>query len=406
MQTPSTLPAINERSLIWLVGLVQFINILDFMMVMPLGPDFSLSLSIPANHIGEIGGAYTFAAAISGLVTALFLDKYPRKPALIVCLCGLIIATLCGAFVWDSGSMIVARLLAGAFGGPLSALALALIADYIPPERRGQALGKVMGSHSVASVLGVPFGLELARHFSWRAPFVVTALLGVAVAVFAWRRLPFHRPFQHTGTLRQRLLELLLILRSRLALMTYAMMALSMLAGFIIIPNISAHVQLNLGYPRDWLGLLYFCGGCVSFFGMRIAGRMVDRYSSLRVMSIFTAMLIVSIACWFVWFPPMVVVLPMFVLFMVSTTGRMVSAQAISSKIPAPAQRGSYMALQSAVMHFSSAFGAYISALILVEDGGRLLHVPVIGGIAIICSAAVPFLCWRVEKQIRQKRAS
>src|SRR6185295_14532967 len=90
--------SINEKSLILLVGLVQFVNILDFMMVMPLGPDFARALAIPAGDIGEIGGAYTFAAAISGLIAALFLDQYARKPALLFFLTGLMGATFAGAF--------------------------------------------------------------------------------------------------------------------------------------------------------------------------------------------------------------------------------------------------------------------------------------------------------------------
>ena len=40
--------------------------------------------------------------------------------------------------------MIAVRMLAGAFGGPLSSLSVALIADWVPPAERGRAMGKVM----------------------------------------------------------------------------------------------------------------------------------------------------------------------------------------------------------------------------------------------------------------------
>jgi hypothetical protein len=36
-----------------------FVNVLDFMMVMPLGPDFAAALDIPTSHLGYIGGSYT-----------------------------------------------------------------------------------------------------------------------------------------------------------------------------------------------------------------------------------------------------------------------------------------------------------------------------------------------------------
>ena len=66
----------NERGIIALVGAVQFINTLDFMMVMPLAPDFAESLNIPPSSIGIIGGSYTLAAACAGIIASFFLDRF------------------------------------------------------------------------------------------------------------------------------------------------------------------------------------------------------------------------------------------------------------------------------------------------------------------------------------------
>ncbi|MBC7541845.1 MAG: MFS transporter, partial [Candidatus Sericytochromatia bacterium] len=58
-----------------MIAAVQFINILDFMMVMPLGPDFAKALAIPLAQLGIIGGSYTAAACVSGLIAATFLGR-------------------------------------------------------------------------------------------------------------------------------------------------------------------------------------------------------------------------------------------------------------------------------------------------------------------------------------------
>ena len=55
--------ATSERLLVFLVGAIQFVNILDFMMVMPLGPDFARALGISTAHLGTVGGSYAAAAA-------------------------------------------------------------------------------------------------------------------------------------------------------------------------------------------------------------------------------------------------------------------------------------------------------------------------------------------------------
>src|SRR5918993_1443709 len=180
----------SERRVLPLLAAVMFVNVLDFMMVMPLGPDFSAALGIPLPRLGLVGGSYTAAAAVSGVVGMLLLDRFDRRKALAVALFGLVMGTVAGGFATGLGSMLAARVLAGAFGGPAAALSLAIIADVVPPERRGRAMGIVMGAFSAASVLGVPAGLELARFGGWRVPFFAVAGVGALLAMLAIALLP------------------------------------------------------------------------------------------------------------------------------------------------------------------------------------------------------------------------
>lgn len=302
--------------------------------------------------------------------------------------------------------MIAARLIAGAFGGPLTSLCVSLVADCIAPAERGRAMGKVMGGFALASVLGVPFGLELARLVSWHTPFITTGLFGLAVCALVWRTLPYYPPLEHTKPLTQRVHELGAMLRSTLALNAYAIMGLATFGGFIIIPNISGHLQLNLHYPREYIGLLYLLGGALSFFGMRYAGKLVDRTSATHTAWLFTSALAVAIVTGFIVFPSLLPVPVIFALFMVASSGRMVCAQTLSSKIPSPEHRGAFMSIQSAAMHFSSALGAYCSSLILVERNGALLNMPTVGFISLACALIVPCLFWVAERQLRRARPS
>ncbi len=146
----------NETKIVWIAALVQFINIIDFMMVMPLGPDISNDLPITNADIGLICGCYTLAVGFSGIACAKFLDRYDRKTVAIVTMLGLSIATLSAAFSWDLYSMVVARVLAGLFGGPAAAIAFSMVCDAVPPERRGKAMAIVMGTFSVSSIAAIP----------------------------------------------------------------------------------------------------------------------------------------------------------------------------------------------------------------------------------------------------------
>ena len=179
-----------ETRTIALVALVQVVNILDFIMVMPMGPEFAKALGIPLSHLGYVGGTYTAAACVSGLISATFLDRFDRRSALIVALLGLTLGTISGAFATGFPSLLLARAAAGAFGGPATALSYAIVADIVPPERRGRATGLLMGAFAVASVLGVPAGLSLAQNLGWRAPFIAVGVLGGLIAGAAFMLMP------------------------------------------------------------------------------------------------------------------------------------------------------------------------------------------------------------------------
>jgi MFS family permease len=112
-----------------------------------------------------------------------------------------------------------------------------------------------MGAFSLASVLGVPAGLELSRVFGWRAPFFAVAALGLLLTVSAIWLMPSMR--QHLNRPRRSDQGELLDSVTGLSLLNTALI---MGGVFAVVPNISAYVQHNMGYPRDRIGLLYLVG--------------------------------------------------------------------------------------------------------------------------------------------------
>src|SRR5205807_3894354 len=123
--------------MVLLLGAVQFVNVLDFVMVMPLGPDFAAALGIPTSKLGLIGGSYTAAAAVAGLAGSFFLDRFDRRSALGIAIFGLVCGTALGGFAHGLWTLVLARVCAGMFGGPATSLSISIVADAVPAERRG-----------------------------------------------------------------------------------------------------------------------------------------------------------------------------------------------------------------------------------------------------------------------------
>lgn len=389
----------SERILLFLVGAVQFVNVLDFMMVMPLGPDFAAALDIPLSAVGQVGGAYTLAASVAGLAGAFFLDRFDRRSALAVAMGGLVLGTAAGGLATGLPSLLAARFFAGLFGGPATSLALAIVADSVPAERRGQALGKVMGAFSVASVLGVPAGLELARIGDWRTPFFAVSALGLLLAAGAIWFLPPMRGHLARADEHPSIRDLV---ARPVVRWSYLVTTSVMMSGFLLIPNFSTYIQGNLGYPRESLGILYMAGGLFSFVGMRAIGRLVDRHGSVPVATAATVALALLTAFWFTAYHPAVPILVLFVLFMVCNSGRNVAYNALVTRVPHPSERARFLSVQSAVQHLAAAAGAFLSAELLVQNAdGTLGGVERMAWAAILTSALAPPLMARVAAGLR-----
>lgn len=394
----------QERMLIGILAAVQFVHIIDLMIVIPLGPDFALALGIPLNRLGWVGGAYTLAASLAGLVAAVYLDRFDRRNALLFCLSGLTVMTGLCAFAWDFYSLVTIRFVAGLFGGPCTAICFAVVADCIPSERRGTAMGRVMAAFSMASILGVPFGLELARLYDWHAPFVATAAATFAVLAFTWRVMPSLTGHLAVGARVKSLHALRHLLLHPLHLMVFAYASLAMFAAFLLIPHLASFVQFNLGLPREELGWLYMAGGLGSFTVLQVAGKILNTVSPSKVAAVGTCVLVTVCYAGMIHLPHLLPPIAIYVLFMSSMSVRGVCNNTLASGVPAPHQRAGFLALMNCISQTFAALGAFVSATMLHEGANRaLIGFDRAAWLAIAVSLTVPPMMWLVERHVRRR---
>lgn len=379
----------QERQAIMVIAAVQFVNIVDFMMVMPLGPDFAKALGIRISHMGVLAGSYTMAAALSGFLGSFFLDRIGRRKALVMAVVGLAIGTAAGAFAMDFRSLLWARVLAGIFGGPATAIGFAIIGDIVPQERRGAALGKIMMGFSAASIFGVPAGLEVARIGGWNAPFIMVGSMAAVVAWWAHVKLPplktnlNRMKFDVSGGAFKSLLT------QRTVLISYACLFCVMMGGFLIFPNIAGFVQINQHFPREEMGRLYFIGGICSLIIMGTCGKLVDKFGSLPWFSLGSCGFLGTLYYGMYQSPPALNAYSLFIGFMIFGTLRNISMQTLTSKVPRPSERAGFMSLQSAVQHTAMSAGAISSARLLSSSPtGELIGIESV----VICSGILVLL--------------
>ena len=391
----------KEKVLLALLATVQFTNILDFVIMMPLGPQLMPALHIGPRQFGLVISAYTFSAGVTGLAAAFFLDRFNRRAALLALYLGFGLGTMACALAPTHEWLVAARVFTGAFGGVLGSLVLAIIGDAVPESRRGQAIGLVMGAFSVASVVGVPLGLYLASRFSWHVPFMLLGGLSLAVWPLIYFVMPNMRG--HVGPqavpFGERAAAVFGLFRRPSVRFALLLTALLVLGQFTVISFLSPSLVGNVGFSNAQLSYVYLVGGAVTLFTSPLAGRLSDRYGRVPVFSLATlATVPVLLLVTQLGPAPLPLVLTLTAVMFAVMGGRFVPATALATSVVPPQQRGSFMSLNTSVQQLAAGAGAYLAGLIVVKTvGGALLHYEWVGYVA----AAANALSLLVVRRIR-----
>lgn len=401
--TFAVLTPCRERWLLWTLAGIQFTHILDFMIMMPLGPQFIALFGISNAEFGLLVSSYTLAAGASGLLATTYIDRFGRKRVLLI-MYGLFgLATLACGLAPDYNALLAARVAAGVFGGVLSALTQTIVADAIPFERRGQAMGVVMTSFSLSTVAGVPLGLWLAAHWTWHVPFVgIAAVVGVLV-VLAAITLPRLEGHLHHPERTSVWCVISQVLSAPAHWRAFAFTSGMMFTGFMVIPYITVYLQFNAGVLPHEVPWMYLLGGVGTLISARWIGRLSDRLGKVWVFQRLA--LAVSV--------PLVLTtvsagLPVWALFTISSalfvlmSGRMIPGMALVASTAEPRLRGTFLSLNASIQSASMGVAALISGLLVGRNElGQLTGYWLVGVLGVLAS----LMTWWLAPQLMGPQA-
>jgi predicted MFS family arabinose efflux permease len=382
---PLTLSPRAERFFLLTLAGIQFSHILDFMIMMPLGPILMRAFGIGTHEFGLLVASYSFSAAVSGLLAATFVDLFERKRLLLVCFILFILATLGCALAPSYPTLTLARGLAGIFGGIMGALVQTMIADAIPFARRARASGLVSTAFSLATVAGVPLSLWLANHLSWRAPFLFIAALGGVFLLVGLRILPelrHHISAEKRAHLFSATFAVLADGNHRRALLYSTLLIFS---GFTVIPYITVYAVSNVGIDPHDIPFVYFCGGAATLITARLIGRWADHYGKVKIyrrVALAASLPLLALT--------QAGVVPLW-LWLIGTTslfvlvsGRMIPAIAIIASAAQPPLRGTFMSINGTVQSLAMGLATSLAGfLVSMDSAGKMVGYPLVGYVAV-----------------------
>lgn len=389
---------LSERTLLLLLAAVQFTHIVDFMILMPLGPQLMRDLHIGPMRFSALVAAYTISSGAIGLLAAPFIDRFDRRKLLLFAYGGFLTGTLWCALSGNATALLIGRGLSGMFGGLSQAMIMSIISDVVPPERRAAGMGVIMAAFSAAAALGVPFGLQLAEQLRWEAPFFMLAGIAVTVWMVVFFRLPpvrghlEHHKEDPTRAFRE-------LLRDSNAGRALLFMSATVFGHFAIIPLLSPYLVGNVGLPEKDLFLVYLTGGVATVFSAPVTGRLADSLGRKRV---FTFMVVMACAVTLMLTNagrlPLWTVLVLAGGFFVFASGRFIPGQAIMTLAVPSSRRGAFMSLSGCARDLAMGFASSVGGWIVIQEpGGRLRNFQVLGWLAVAAGAISIWLATRVH---------
>ncbi len=184
----------NDSKLLLTLGLGVFAGALDLGVLSPALPAIGHTFGVATGDLAWIFTLYLLVNVPSIAIAATLADRYGRRPVYIACVSLFALGSVVAVLAPDYSVFLLARALQALGAGGIFPVATAAIADVVPKERRGAALGLVSATWGLAAVLGPTFGGLVTHFISWRWIFAANFPLAAIVILMARTHVPAAAP--------------------------------------------------------------------------------------------------------------------------------------------------------------------------------------------------------------------
>lgn len=180
-------PTAFQRGLIlFTVTLASTLYGTTILVVSVILPEMQGSLSATQDQISWAMTLNILATAVVTPMTGWLVARLGRRNVMIWSQVGFVIATLFCGLAESLETLVIYRVLQGAFGAPIVPLGQATILDSFPKEKHGFATSVFGMGVVVGPVIGPVLGGELAELYNWRWAFFMIVPVGLLGILGLW----------------------------------------------------------------------------------------------------------------------------------------------------------------------------------------------------------------------------
>jgi MFS transporter, DHA1 family, inner membrane transport protein len=164
---------------------------------------FAHDLRIDEPTAGHVISAYALGVVVGAPVIAVLAARLARRTLLIGLMCVFALANGLSALAPSYEWMLAFRFFSGLPHGAYFGIATLVAASLVAPEKRTQAVGRVLLGLTVATIIGVPLANWLGQVLGWRWGFAIVMALAVTCAVMIAIYVPAGPPARTASPLRE-----------------------------------------------------------------------------------------------------------------------------------------------------------------------------------------------------------
>lgn len=182
---------IGERELVVMMASLMALNALAIDSMLPAFPRMAKGLALAnQNQVQYVISVFLAGTGMGALFHGPLSDRFGRKPVMLLAVIGSALFSFACSF-----STSFEMLLAMRFAHGLSAAAMAvLVASIIRDRFEGDAMARRMSTifliFMIVPIIAPTLGQFILLFAGWRTIFNAMAIMGLAAALWVWRRLP------------------------------------------------------------------------------------------------------------------------------------------------------------------------------------------------------------------------
>ncbi|MEN8698570.1 MFS transporter [Bacillus infantis] len=391
--TESTSLLKKHKILIFTLTLLTFVMGTSEFVIVGLLTEVSGDLGITVAAAGTLVSGFAIAYAIGTPVVTALVSRFPKYPLMLALISIFIIGNIVSAL---SGSYVVlfsSRIITAVVSGVLTALAMSVASDIMPPAKRSSAIAMIFAGFTIANVMGVPIGTFVGQLDSWHLTFWLTALLGAAALVISILVLPRNLTSEKSS------------LKDSLKLFTYPRILLAFLmpifcftGTYTIYTYITPILENGMSLPAKYTGLILLAYGIFSIFSNVLAGRIASSNGIGKLRFVFIVQAVILASLYFTIhsaFWGLISIMLMAVMLYAMNAAIQIYFMDLAQTY-APGAKDFASSLTPVSVNIGIASGSALGGLVV--STGSLVHLSWTGALAALAASALAFISYRLDR--------